>query len=86
MPIMAQAMTSIQIDIMTRQELKNLKGNRTYDELLLDLIKVYKGQIERNKYRTPEKLEGMRRAIQNFVKNKVTFGKNGRIKEIDLSD
>jgi predicted CopG family antitoxin len=83
---MTQAMTSIQIDIQTRQELKNLKGNRTYDELLLELIKIYKGQIERNRYRTPEKLKGMRRAIQNFVKNKVTFGKNGRIKEIDLSD
>ena len=83
---MTQAMTSIQLDILTRQDLKNLKGNRTYDELLLEMIKIYKGQIERNRYRTPDKLKGMRQAVQNFVKNKVTFGKNGRIKEIDLSD
>jgi len=83
---MAQTMTSIQIDIKTRQELKALKGDRTYDELLLEMVKLYRGVSERNKFRTPEKINGMRRAIANLVESKIRFGKNGRIKEIDLSD
>lgn len=83
---MTQTMTSIQIDIRTRQELKALKSGRTYDELLLEMVKIYRGVFERNKYRTPEKIKGMRRAIENLVDNRIKMGKNGRIKEIDFSD
>ena len=50
------------------------------------MIKMYRGRLERNKFRTPEKLEGMKKAIRWAVKDRVTFGKNGRIKEIDVSD
>ena len=83
---MNQSNTSIQIDLQTRRQLKALKGKMTYDELLLKMIKMFKGRIERDKYRTPEKIEGMKRAVRWAVKNKVTFGKDGRVKEIDLSD
>ena len=83
---MNQSNTSIQIDLQTRRQLKALKGKMTYDELLLKMIKMYKGRIERDKNRTPEKIEGMKRAVRWAVKNKVTFGKDGRVKEIDLSD
>ena len=83
---MTQAMTSIQIDISTRRELKALKGDRTYDDLLLELVKIYKGRVERNRYRTPEKIMGMRRAIANLAERRIKLGKNGRIKEIDLGD
>ena len=83
---MNQSNTSIQIDLQTRRQLKALKGKMTYDELLLKMIRMYKGRIERNKYRTPEKIEGMKRAVRWAVMERVTFGKDGRVKEIDLSD
>ena len=42
---MNQSNTSIQIDLQTRRQLKALKGKMTYDELLLKMIKMYKGRI-----------------------------------------
>lgn len=83
---MNRSITSIQIDLGTRRDLKALKGEMTYDELLLRMIKMFKGRLERNKFRTPEKIRAMRKAIRSIVDRKVTIGENGRIKEIDISE
>jgi mRNA-degrading endonuclease HigB of HigAB toxin-antitoxin module len=79
-------LTTIPIDIRTRRDLKELKGDRSYDALLTELIAIYRGRLERSKFRTPEKIKAMCKAVRNRVLKRVTFDKDGQIEVIDLGD